>query len=209
MPNLTNLDVYCADIGSVQRNNFGWYADCADGASFQGSSMEGLGDAVVASMDAGRRVALGFEAPMFIPLRDEPALLTRRREGETTVNWIGGPGAAVLATALAQVPWVLRDLRAKLGRPATATLDWQSFTAGQGAELFLWEAFVSGAAKGADHIDDARIAVRTFRRALPNPGEHDAISEPSVVSLLGAALLRTGWSSDISLLSQPCIVIKA
>jgi len=30
-----------------------------------------------------------------------------------------------------------------------------------------------------------------------------------VHSLLGAALLRTGWSKDLGLLGMPCLVIKA
>ena len=73
--------------------------------------MDALGIAIAESINLKRQVALGFEAPMFTPLRDAPETLTSKRNGETNPNWIGGPGAAVLATALAQVPWVLRDIK--------------------------------------------------------------------------------------------------
>ena len=35
------------------------------------------------------------------------------------------------------------------------------------------------------------------------------IKEEVVYSLIGAALLRTGWSKDLRLLETPCVVIKA
>lgn len=202
------MDIYCADIGSVAGGNFGWYASRADGASAQGTTIEELAVAVATSLNGGGSVALGFEAPMFSPLRRDPQTLTRRREGETNPNWIGGPGAAVLATALAQVPWILREVKDRLRVAGNPTLDWGLFDEGN-ANLFLWEAFVSGDAKGSNHIDDARIAVNAFTASLPNPRLHNAISEPEVLSLLGAALIRTCWSTDIQLLSLPCIVIKA
>lgn len=208
MPPNFPLDVYCADIGSVTSGNFGWYASRADGTFAQGSVIEELANAVATSLNGGARVALGFEAPMFSPLRRDPQMLTRRRVGETNPNWIGGPGAAVLATALAQVPWILREVKERLQIDGSPTLDWSLFNSG-GANLFLWEAFVSGNAKGIDHIEDARIAVNAFTETLPNPHLHSAISEPEVFCLLGAALIRTCWSTDIQLLSQPCIVIKA
>lgn len=202
------MDVFCADIGSVAKNNFGWYVSYENGATDSGASIDSLGTSVADSINLKRQVALGFEAPMFVPLRDNPVTLTSRRQGETNPNWIGGPGAAVLATALVQVPWLLRDIKEKLTVDAEATLDWNKFSDNL-ISLFLWEAFVSGDAKGNSHIDDARIAVEAFKGSLPNPMFNNAIVEPVVVSLLGAALIRTGWSSNIQLLSKSCLVIRA
>lgn len=46
-----------------------------------------------------------------------------------------------------------------------------------------------------------------------DPGSGDrpyrsAIDEPEVFSLLGASLLRTGWSADLAVLSAPCLVVR-
>ncbi len=76
----------------------------------------------------------------------------------------------------------------------------------------MWEAFVSDEGKGesSSHAGDAEIAVRRFIDSLPNPDAANAIiSNEEVHSLLGAALLRTGWTTDPSVLSEPCLVIKA
>jgi hypothetical protein len=208
MPRSNDMDIFCADIGSVKRDNFGWYAVHGNGTTAEGTTMKALGTAIADSINLKRQVALGFEAPMFVPLRDAPEELTMKRQGETNPNWIGGPGAAVLATALAQVPWILRDVKTKLTITADATLDWDKFKSKK-FNLFLWEAFVSGNSKGNSHVDDARIAIEAFKGSLPDPKAHNAIAEPVVLSLLGAALIRTGWSSDIQLLSESCVVIKA
>jgi hypothetical protein len=55
-----------------------------------------------------------------------------------------------------------------LGYGVVAHLDWNAFTtAGRG--LFLWEAFVTSAAKAATHADDAMIAAEAFIKELPVP----------------------------------------
>jgi hypothetical protein len=93
--------------------------------------------------------------------------------------------------------------------------DYRCFFCGRSAEAglgyrghFLWEAFVSAKSKRGSHVDDAKAAVAAFVDALPNPRTCVQCSE-GAYSLIGAALLRTGWASDISLLSQPCIVVRA
>ena len=159
------LSIFCADIGSVCGGNFGWFGRLADETSVQGSDIAALTPAVADQMNLGGAVALGFEAPMFVPLRTNPLELTKRRVGETNPNWIGGPGSAVLATGLAQVQWLLRDLKSRLSVIGRATLIWDEFASG-GANLFLWEAFVSGHAKGDSHIRDAQIAVGKFQESL-------------------------------------------
>lgn len=202
------MEVVCADLGSVKAGNFGWFAGLSDGTECKGADIQELADCVADLLTRGKRVALGFEAPMYVPLRDDVLTLTSKRQGETNPNWIGGPGASVLATGLAQVPWVLAAVKERMHGSTNASLDWGEFDLGA-AQIFLWEAFVSGAAKGKSHIDDAKIAVRAFRDALPNPGSNTEFSEPKVLSLLGAYLLRTGWRTDVSVLSERCLVVKA
>ena len=87
-------------------------------------------------------------------------------------------------------------------------LDWAEFAAA-GRGLFLWEVFVTGRAKAATHLDDATVAVAAFRDGLPDPTVGNAVSAERPLSLLGAALLWSGWSSDGDLLRMPCLVVKA
>ena len=127
------------------------------------------------------------------------------RRGEPPVS--GGTGTAALVTGLVQTGWVLRALRARCPA-AAAFLDWDEFTrAGRG--LFLWEAFVTGKAKAATHVDDALIAATTFRRSLPNPPAANAVGAESPLSLISGALLWSGWSQEPALLHKHCLVIRA
>jgi hypothetical protein len=72
--------------------------------------------AVVTALRNGL-VALGFEAPMFGPIRDDPMALTKARRGEA-FQGISRPfsaraGATVLVTALVVVTYVMCRLRAR------------------------------------------------------------------------------------------------
>lgn len=168
--------------------------------------MEGMCDRVVQSLRQGRPVAMGFECPLFVPTREEPARLAMARAGEGSHSWSAGAGAGALSTGLVQTHWLLSRLRLLVEVEPQVWFDWTGFqSAGQG--LFLWEAFVVGHAKGESHCDDAEIAVEAFHRCLPDPAEHNMIEEPQVLSLLGTALLRAGWAVEPSVISQPCLVI--
>jgi hypothetical protein len=123
----------------------------------------------------------------------------------------------VLTTGVVQVPWLLERVGASAAGQH-AHLDWEKF-ADAGAGLFLWEAFVTGGAKAweadavgdeGEHEFDARLGAETFFAALPDPRDANAVvPSGGVISLIGAAILRSGWSPDLSLLSEPCLVIKA
>jgi len=194
----------CADIGSVAVGNFGWWS--SDGGS--GIEPSTLAASVAAALDSNRPVALGFECPLFVPLAESEFELTRARPGEGSRAWSAGAGCGALATGLVQAAWVLRAIRASLSSPRVAYLDWEAFNEAQSG-LFLWEAFVSGKAKSSTHIADAQAAGETFNKSLPNPVSVNAVvcSTP-VYSLIGAAMLRTGWSQSPEILAQACIVIK-
>lgn len=202
------LSIFCADIGSVEAGSFGWFGVDPDCRQVPGNSIEELASAVAEKITTGTKVALGFECPLYVPLRDEPMLLTKARNGEGNRSWSAGAGCAALTTGLVEVAWLLEKIRANTPKSATAFLNWKAFEKADGG-LFLWEAFVSGKAKGSDHSDDARIAVEAFRAALPNLEEANAISERCVFSLVGASMLRAGWSGSIQYLSECCLVIKA
>jgi hypothetical protein len=164
---------------------------------------------VAEELDAGRPVALGFECPLFIPLRDDEAALTSGRPGEDSRPWSAGAGSGALAVGLVQVAWTLQEVRHLCSIEHLASLSWDQFASSRSG-LFLWEAFVSGPAKSGSHVGDAEAAVRAFCGSLPDPRAANAIScSSSVYSLVGSALLRTGWRHDIEVLKEPCLVIRA
>ena len=205
--------IYAADIGSIASGNFGWARldpeqDIAQVERHDGTEIAELLDAVAHDLTVGARgVALGFECPLFVPVPEDPFLLGAARPGEGNRPFSGGPGTAALVTGLVQTAWILRLLRQRCPA-AVAFLDWDEFT-GAGRGLYLWEAFVTGKAKAASHVDDALIAATTFRDSLPNPPDTNAVEAESPLSLVGAALLWSGWSGESALLIQPCLVIKA
>lgn len=209
-----NLCIYCADIGSVKRGNFGWSCGTFGNGTLEyrvdidGTEIQDLTKCVAEDLNAGLSVSLGFECPLFVPIRENPRELTSARKGEGSRAWSAGAGAGALTTGLTEVVWILREIRQQLQTEALAYTDWELFTVANGG-LFLWEAFISGKSKGDSHTADAEIGVQCFATALPDPTEHDAIDETSVHSLLGAALLRTGWSQDLGALGMPCLVLKA
>lgn len=200
--------IYCADIGSVPNGRFGWArADAGDATSRHrcGTEIVDLVEAVAEDLAGGRPVALGFECPLYIPVPEQPLRLGMARTGEGNRSWSAGAGA--LATGLTQVAWILDELLT--GAPSTnAYLNWDEF-ADTGRGLFLWEAFVTDRAKATTHVDDATVAVAALRQALPDPAAANAVTAERPLSILGAALLWSGWSSDAALLHAPCLVIKA
>jgi len=197
--------IVAADVGSVVRGNFAWWSS----TGVTGEAPSTLAAAVAKALDAGEAVALGFECPLFVPLAVEERELTSARPGEGNRPWSAGAGSGALATGIVQVAWVLRAVRHALIQPRTAYLDWSAFKEA-GAGLFLWEAFVTGKAKAQHHAGDAQRAGEAFLASLPNPERANAVRCSSEVqSLVGAALLRTGWPGTTALLQQACIVIRA
>jgi hypothetical protein len=141
--------IYCADIGSIQNDRFGWARVEAEDFDIErhrgGQEITDLVEAVAEDLAARRAVALGFECPLFVPVPEDPLRLSMARPGEANRSWSAGAGAGSMATGIVQVAWILRQLRGHC--PKTfAYLDWAQFrTAGSG--LFLWEAFVTDPAK--------------------------------------------------------------
>ena len=199
---MKDLLIACADVGSVANGNFGW-AD-SDGAG--GDNPSELAACVASALQAGRPVALGFECPLFIPLPDSERDLGRGRAGEGSRPWSAGAGCGALATGLVQAIWTLSEVRKASPQACMAYLAWNVFV-DAGSGLLLWEAFVSGAAKGNGHRDDARLAVEAFAARMPNPATD--ITAPNPVSLAGFALLRAGWPLGLEALRTACIAIKA
>ena len=202
--------VCCADIGSVAKKRFGWAAHPGepDRKGRRGNDIDEFAQFVAGELLSERKVALGFECPLWIPIADKPSELGRARPGEGNRPWSAAAGAASLATGLAQVAWILDRIRPR-SKDIEAFLDWRKFEPSQ-TGLFLWEAFVTGRAATGSHEGDALAAVTAFRRAMGDGEPKSAVkAESPTRSLIGAALLRTGWSTDLDLLRARCLVIKA
>jgi len=204
---MDNLSIFCADVGSIRANKFGWAGLLNLTDVVRGTCIEDFVDRIAGEIRSHRKVALGFECPLFVPLRDNPLAVNIARHGEGNRSWSAGAGTGALATGLVEVAWVLRHVAALLPNTPKATFSWEEFLVTK--SVYLWEAFVTSSAKGSNHAEDALIAVEIFHAALPDPESANAILERDVLSLAGAAALRAGWSADIDLLRQPCLVIKA
>lgn len=204
---LHNLAVFCADIGSIKKGNFGWAASIPGDIEIAGEDIKDFAEHVSAQIRAGSKVAIGFECPLYVPMRSDPREVNSARSGEGNRSWSAGAGTGALATGLVEVLWVLNNVKERLGGSSRVVVEWNEFL--DSDAVFMWEAFVTSSAKGPDHSHDARIAVTQFLRSLPDPWSRNAIHERDVLSLLGAAALRSGWSNNVDILSKPCLVIKA
>ena len=195
--------VLCVDVGGPAK--IGW-AD-AEGHDGTGANLGEALDRLAALLLAGRRVALGFEAPIWTPVRMELARITGRRGGiETTYNraWSAGAGTGALGAALALMPWCLTQIAKDTG-PVATTVDLQRFLERGG--LFLWEAFVSGAMKvvGTTHHDDARLACDAFVARWPNLLS-DIPGEPALNHAVSSAM-AAGLLINRDELTKPALVV--
>lgn len=210
------LAIYCADIGSVKKGNFGWAV--VHGGQQRGErQIGGLVDDLVARLSEGTRVALGFECPLWVPVAEDPQRLTAGRSVDGNKAWSAGAGANALATGLTETAWILEHVHRGLAdaglSPPPAYLEWREFARSE-AGTFFWEAFVTGEAKAQrtgkfGHVADALMACKEFAARLPDPDCGRGGGPPDAVrSLIGSALLWSGWSDDLDLLRTRCLVVR-
>ena len=203
------MNVGVIDIGSPKKKNIGWAI-----VGPMACAGEDLDEGVCAFAEALKAapLALGFEAPMFVPMREKAKNLTCARDGEGDRAFSAGAGAAVLVTSTVVVPYVLRSLR-EAAPDATATLNWQGwpFGAASPRQLLLFEAFVSKGGKKRErgHVDDAKSAAQALWNMIETKEPlGPAVTVGRCFNILGAMMLRTGWSCDVSVLSQLCLVVR-
>lgn len=209
-----DLVTYCVDVGSIARGNFAWARLAVDERAFDETARSDIRElvrALVEDLSAGRAVALGFEAPIFVPVPDEANELGRARQGERDRPWSGGPGGTVLPTAIVQAAWILRSVRE--GSPKSAAFtSWSDFQDAREG-LFVWEAFVSHKVKPTGHYEDALAAAHELAALASgggDPGTASVVSDRRpVLSLIGAALLWAGWTDDLDFLHRSTPVIQA
>lgn len=183
--------VLAIDVGGPEK--IGWA--CSNNQTGSGGDLDSALRDVAQALGQGVPVALGFEAPIWTPRREDLKRITSRRLGvEVKFNraWSAGAGCGALGAALGLMPWcfsqIARDTNERLATTSSIAF------AERGRGLFVWEAFVSGYAKAATHMDDAALALAAFQaRELHAPS--DITGEPAI-NLAAAALMATGWNID-------------
>jgi hypothetical protein len=173
---------------------------------------------LVRDLRADLPVALGFEAPLFLPVASAIADLTRARRNEPG-PWSFGPGAYVTTVAIPLIALTLRHVRAEVDPPPRVSLDAERWLDPnvRGSSLLLWEAFVWGASHAREpnaaglraDVQDAGTAVRAFLRwEATETREASGVTAQDPISTVGAALLWSGLDSDVRLLHQQTLVLR-
>lgn len=203
------MHVAVIDIGKPGKN-LGWAIVGSNPAS--GTDLDEAIDEISERISQGP-VAVGFEAPLYVPMRSAAVDLTKARSGECIggVNrpYSASAGSTVLVIATVVVPYVLRALRSA-SPTCVATIDYRKFFSAPSGILFF-EAFVTNQKKSHDarHVEDAEIAAtHLLRMSEGRTPLESAICEPECLNLLGAMMLRTGWTSDLSVLDAECLVVR-
>ena len=205
--------VYACDVGSTRtdrrrrgQSGFGWARAVTPERVEGGTSIDDLAVRIGEDMRAGCSIALGFEAPVFIPVPESSSDLCRGRAGEGARSFAAPAGLAVTALGLHQAAWVLRAIvDARRGhRFLQQASDWPC----SGPALFCWEAFVSEAAHSADHVRDAATAVVAFIAAEADLSAATAVRAERPLSLIGAAALWSGWAEEMEELRAETAVIR-
>jgi hypothetical protein len=204
------LVVAAVDVGSATKT--GWWRSPLCGPSTEGRNVDELCSELAEDLLRGSVVALGFEAPLWIPYAGEAARLGKARPGEHP-SWSAGAGATVLAYGIQQMTYVLHRLAVATSQaPPTATLEPHELRGGT-AQLLVWEAFVCGHAKDRSavepHISDARAAGQEFTRRWRTGSVASDLGDVDPISLAGLALVRTGLRADLNILRSAPIVVRA
>lgn len=204
--------VYAVDVGKTREPaNFAWarvepeYATEVIGSS----DIEVLVSKLVHDLERGYNVALGFEAPLFIPVPEDAADLSRGRAGEGSRAWSAPAGSTVAMLGVHQAAWILRSLYRLRGGKCRLTIDrteWRE--AVSQPMIFCWEAFVSQGAHGNSHVQDAATAALEFVELEPELADVNVVTAEQPLSLIGTAALWSGWTDDISNLRAPALVIR-
>jgi hypothetical protein len=203
-----DISVVAVDVGALR--NIGWWCRAPDGATTSGRDLDSLVDCISGDISARVPVALGFEAPLFIPRPSDAADLNRQRLGERGRPWCAGAGTGAMALGLQQSGYVFGAISNRI-RPRV-TFDLKALSRGD-ADLLIWEAFVSGKAKNRDaldpHVDDARVAVDEFVKRQTSGTITSDVLDTEVTNLAAANLLAAGLTTDLGMLHQACLVIRA
>ena len=111
---------------------------------------------------AGASIAVGIEAPAFVPVPADHTILNSARDGEGDRPWSYGAGGYTTAVGIQQAAWIVRALAVSAKTTHELTTDWHRWPESNGERplVLLWEAFVSKAAHSPTNnpVEDAATA---------------------------------------------------
>lgn len=208
--------IYACDVGSTRCSaktglpSFAWArVNPEDGAIQVSSHIDKLVQQLKSDIRQVCSIALGFEAPLFIPVPEDWKDLSKGREGDGNRSFASPVGLSVCALGIHQSAWILRSLYESLSRECDFTLDPKCWPpSGQRLVVFCWEAFVSGAAHSEQHLMDAATAVSFFHENETNLRNINAVSAEKPLSLIWSVALWSGWVSNLEFMHKPTLVIK-
>jgi hypothetical protein len=196
-----SLHVAVVDIGNL--TNLGWVVE-GPSVNKSGTDIDSCIKALASAMKMGP-LALGFEAPMFVPYGRKRDDLDKARKGDGDRAFAASAGACVLSKGLVIVPCILEGLRCSTH--AIPTFKWRERLCERG--LLLFEAFVTHVGRSVSHEECARLALKRFPKEWEKRASFESdVQEPCTMNLLGAMLLRIGWTDDLTMLSEPCLVVR-
>jgi hypothetical protein len=211
--------IYAVDVGAPGAG-LAWarialpFETCPSGSTDYGLFL----DQIVQDLGTNVPIALGFEAPLFLPVSLTVNNLTKARVDEPG-SWSFGAGAYVTTVAIPLMALTLKHIRARVSPLPTVSLNSAGWLAAEVSApgLLLWEAYIWGAAHSrapnaagfpAD-VQDAATAVRSFiewESAKLRPQSH--VTAESPISTAGAAVLWSGLAEDLGLLHQQALVLR-
>ena len=202
-----SITIFAVDVGNPA--NFAWVSN----GGLKGEDGESLIDAINASFQAGGRVALGFECPLFIPVPLRWSGIGKARVGEADRPWSAGAGATVTTYGLHEVAWVLSRLREVRTGKMPIFFSPEAWLSSDEAGMLVWEAFVTGANKGRDHADDAERACQAFQNLMKRKNWDDARqvevgSDALSLNLAALAAEWAGWSIAATERRSQLLVVK-
>jgi len=201
--------VYACDIGSVKSGSFAWARNTSPQVTPVASTeIEHLISSIISDAEAGFSIALGFEAPLFLPVPENSKDLNVGRPGESSRSIFAPAGAAVTTIAVQQTAWILKQLHSPLSHILYMSRDWRAPWHALPQKLFIWEAFVSATAHSDTHKRDATTAVQFFLENEDHLADVNAVTCDDPLSLIGAAGLWSGWLRDKAVLHSPCLVLR-
>lgn len=203
--------VYAVDVGSTLQDRFAWArVDPEEPEEIVGSSsIELLSEWLIADLQKCHSVALGFEAPLFIPVPAGASRLSKGRVGEGNRPWSAPPGLAVTSLGLHQAAWILRSVSEHCGKSVSFEVASSAWPPGSDTTIvFCWEAFVSGPAHSPSHTRDAATAARAFVNDELRLADATKVTAEHPLSLIGAAALWSGLAVGSEVLRTPTVVLR-
>ncbi len=210
--------IYGVDVGSTRQmpSRFAWTRidpDEDERIPAGNSSIKSLCRSLVDDLQASWSVALGFEAPLFIPVPTCADELSTGRDNERDRSCLAPVGGYAATLGLHQAAYILKYVAAQQGDSVRFTVDPHAWPPRGDPVLFCWEAFVSGNAKRKGgprpHLRDAATATMEFLKHENSLGcLPDAVTAERPLSLIGAAAVWSGLAKDRDLIREPTVVVR-